>query len=244
MSFWVEVERYVQRVLEKAGPRRATLDSLVSGRGRLVASGEQYAMLGGFQPQPGQQVLTVQLNGKPVLLGTLQNAPLGQLVLVDTVQVHGGQKLRLYSDAGVTLTAELDGATGALTAASFNSPVLDQLAQSSADTASTASTSTYATAADLALVLPAGTWRVQAMGGLALVHGAAGTSNWRIEIDGDGGTSRALALGAELQVVDDHVLSSVAGGRTVRVKVQYKSSTAGTSSARNPWVLAIASRTA
>jgi hypothetical protein len=41
-----------------------------------------------------------------------------------------------------------------------------------------------------------------------------------------------------------HAVEDIAGGRTINVRVQFRSNTAGTTSARNPSVQAIAVRTA
>jgi len=45
-----------------------------------------------------------------------------------------------------------------------------------------------------------------------------------------------------MQMVDDATATGVTGGRTVTVRVQYKSSDPGTAFARNPWAMAVATR--
>lgn len=116
-------------------------------------------------------------------------------------------------------------------------------AQSSADTSSTTSTVTYAQGQVLSLTLPVGTWNVKAVGGL-LLRNTGGNANYLVSIDGDNGTQRTLSLATEMMVVDDHELGGIAGNRSINIGVWYKSSAAGTSSARGPWAMAVARRTA
>jgi len=93
-----------------------------------------------------------------------------------------------------------------------------------------------------ALVLPTGTWTVRAVGGLAVYH-SAGDAAWRIQIDGrDDNSGHALSVTSELSAVDDATVSGVAGGRTVPVRVQYRSAAGGTAFGRNPWVWVVATR--
>jgi len=113
--------------------------------------------------------------------------------------------------------------------------------QSVADTESTTGTVVYVTAVTADVVLGAGTWTIAAVGGLAIRH-TAGSANWAVEIDGVLGTGRSLFVQTEMQMVDDHTATGVAGGRTVTVKVRYKGSDPGTTSARNPWLMVVATR--
>jgi hypothetical protein len=125
-----------------------------------------------------------------------------------------------------------------------NSPVTlaDAKSQATADTPNTSSISTYADAVVLSLVLAAGTWSVTAHGGLLLSHNVSQAS-WRIEIDGNAPSAHTLALVTEQKVNAAHSVTGIAGGRTITVKVQYRSFTAGTSTARNPSVMVTAIRT-
>jgi hypothetical protein len=151
-----------------------------------------------------------------------------------------GAKWNLDSTTGA---ARFD---GAVTAASLNTPVVGVLAQSAADTASTTSTTTFATAQTLNLALPAGTWTVYALGGAMLQHSGGGSSNLQTVIDGNAGTARTLVMSSSAwtTTLDDHTRASVAGGRTITIEIQFKSSATGTTSSRNPFVIAIAQRTA
>lgn len=121
--------------------------------------------------------------------------------------------------------------------------VSDNLSQSASDNPTNASTANYLVACSLSLALPPGTWTVNAIGGLMLQN-PGGVSNVQIAIDGDTGTARALTVTTEMQVVDDHRVSGVSGNRSIAVNVRFKSSSAGTTSSRNPWVIAIATRSA
>lgn len=126
-----------------------------------------------------------------------------------------------------------------------NSPqtITDAASASTSTTPSTSNVTTYQDALTLSLALPAGTWTVTAHGGLALSH-SVNQANWRIEIDGNAPTGHTLSLVTEQQVMAAHRRTGVAGGRTIAIKVQMKSLTAGTTTARNPHVMVTAVRTA
>lgn len=122
-------------------------------------------------------------------------------------------------------------------------PVVSEVkSQSTADTASTASVTTYANAMTLAVVLPSGTWAVMASGSVLLSH-SVNQGSWRIEIDGDAPSPETLSMVTEERFAASHKLAGVAGNRTIQVRVQYRSSTAGTTSARNPSLTVTAIRT-
>jgi hypothetical protein len=134
--------------------------------------------------------------------------------------------------------------TGGITGASFNSPIIQTEAQSTSDAASTTSTASYSTAMTATLALPTGTWSVAAQGGVALTHSTGGTVNMQVNIDGDQGTARALTANATTaqMMISEHAISGRTG--TISITVRFKSSTAGTTAARNPWVTIYAWRTA
>lgn len=113
--------------------------------------------------------------------------------------------------------------------------------QSVADTTSTTDTVAYQTAITVNIALGEGTWSIGAVGGLLIRH-SVGSANWLVEIDGNAGTARSLFITTEMQMVDDHNRSGVAGDRTVAVKVRYRGSDPGTTSARNPWAMVVATR--
>lgn len=125
-----------------------------------------------------------------------------------------------------------------------NSPavVMDAASQATATPdASTASTTTFGTAITLPLVLPAGTWAVKASGSILLSHNVS-QGSWRIEIDGQFSNTHTLAMVTEQRFSAALAVANVAGGRTINVRMQYRSFTAGTTTARNPTVEAVATR--
>lgn len=162
--------------------------------------------------------------------GTVSNAQLGYL-------------------AGVTgpLQAQLD--AKAATAHAHLVPAerglyVDHVAQSLATVDNTASTVTYANAIDYGLTLPAGTWTVRAIGGAGFTHSAAGTIQMRVSVAGADTTARSFSsTSATLYstVIDDDAVAGLTGA--IRVYLQFRSVTAGTTFCKNPWLFVVAERT-
>lgn len=263
---WVELE--VKRAAEAAMPFYALVDSTSSGKVALKRIGSEdtpddqlYARLPGFELAADDTVVCVTIAGEPIVLGKVQNTaptnyPLAiPLILSGLLSLHGGVDLRLYSDAGTTLEAEIDGATGAasfgdVTGAdavftSINSPVIEVDAQTSPDTASTTSTTVFSDAMTTAVTLPAGTWTIYALGGLAAKHSANGRIRLAVAVNGTDGTARTPYASSTVfgLKVDDHIETGVAGGGSINVVVRFRSVDAGTTTVENPFVIVIARRT-
>ena len=113
--------------------------------------------------------------------------------------------------------------------------------QATSSTPTTSSTATYADAITVTVALPAGTWAVAAEGSLLMSHNVSQAS-WRIEIDGNASSPHTLSMVTEERFAAAHRVASVTGGRTIAVKVQFRSFTAGTTSARNPMLSVTAVR--
>lgn len=127
--------------------------------------------------------------------------------------------------------------------AGINSPstISDAKSQATADTASTANVTTFANAITLGLVLPAGLWTVSAQGSVLLSHNV-NQGSWRLEIDGNFSNTHTLAMVTENRFAAAFSVPDISGGRTINVRVQFRSFTAGTTTARNPVVSATAVR--
>lgn len=121
-----------------------------------------------------------------------------------------------------------------------------QSSQSSATpTDNTASTTVYATARDLTVTLPTGTWTVRGIGGVLLNHSASGTVLARVSVNGADTTGRSFSSTSSTlytPVIDEDSGTGLSG--TIHVYIQFRSSTAGTTFAKNPWLFVIAERTA
>lgn len=218
-----EITRATARAVGRVTPFRATVTGGSAGLveiQRVDASTpdtRQYARVRGFALTNGDVVLCANLDGEPVVLG----------------------KVQISSPADFTLTAPL-------IVPSINTPFARTDAQSASDTASTTSTATYSDAMTTAVTLPTGTWTVHAVGGLAMKHSADTNVRMAIEINGTEGTARTLACPAATfrMVVDNGSVGSISGGGSINVKVRFRSSDAGTTSASNPWLMIVAERTA
>lgn len=138
---------------------------------------------------------------------------------------------------------KVDASTGATTAVSLNTPLFQTHSQSASDNPSTTSTVNYSLAADIDITLGTGTWTVYAVGSVALTHSAGSTVNMLISIDGNNGTARSLSANATVHqhIASEHSVTGKTG--TVTVGVWFKSSAAGTTAARNPWLMIAARRT-
>jgi len=129
-----------------------------------------------------------------------------------------------------------------------DSPVSLVQAEGSADTASTTNTGSTVSAITMVLDLGVGKWAVSAMGSVILTHSAGATVAVSIEIDTDEGTARTVTSAAapgvrafaHLNRVDE--INWIQGEQTINVRVRYRSDTAGTTSAKNPQIMALAKR--
>lgn len=121
----------------------------------------------------------------------------------------------------------------------------DRSVQNTSDTDNTSSTSVWATAMDYTMTLPTGSYEVTAFGGLAVKHSASGAAIVRVSValqDSAGKTTGPMSSTVYTPWMDiDHIASELAG---VRLKVQFHSVDAGTTYARNPWVVALCNRIA
>lgn len=122
---------------------------------------------------------------------------------------------------------------------------IDHNAASSASVDNTASTSVWANAMDYTITLPTGTWTVRSIGGVALNHSAGATVAARVSVNGQDSTARVFAVTSStlyVPVIDEDACSGLSG--TVHVYIQFRSSSAGTTFAKNPWLWIVAERTA
>lgn len=172
--------------------------------------------------------------GNVTVVGEMPGA--GERVLVITLSDGEPVALRLASHAVPLVPSDFVTYLG-------NYLVTASGAQSSADTGSTTSTVNYSSAISVTMALPPGTWSVKAIGGLCIAN-TGGTANWLLSIDANNGTQRALSVVTEMQMIDDHSLGGIAGNRTITMGMWFKSSSAGTTSVRNPWLYAVGMRTA
>lgn len=159
---------------------------------------------------------------------------------LNTVGIADGFSLKGFNP---TEKWSIDG-NGNLIAASFNSPLIHTEAASTATNSSTTSTATYVSALTDPITLPTGTWTVYCIGGVSLTHSTGGTVNMLITINGNDGTARAMTAptAPHLPIMSEHIVTGVSG--SFNAVVNYKSNTAGTTAARNPWLLTVATRTA
>lgn len=147
------------------------------------------------------------------------------------------------------LRADQDAIARALNdAAASDAPTFVNGSSSSASsTASTTDTANFQDALSLVWSdLPDGVYDLVVVGSLLAAHSAGGSCNLRVQAGANNGTSYTLSVPNEspatTRLYAVHVFSAVAVSGGLTAKVQYKSSTAGTTSARNPALLVLARR--
>jgi hypothetical protein len=121
------------------------------------------------------------------------------------------------------------------------STVGDSKSQATSDTPSTADVTNFVNVITLALTLPGGTWAVNAQGSVLMSHNV-NQASFRVEIDGTFGNTHTLSMVTEERFAAAHSVASVSGGRTINVRMQVRSFTAGTTSSRNPVITVTAVR--
>lgn len=231
-----------------AGPSSIAVGSVISSRGRLAVGntvGTPVALA------PGAAGTYLRSNGTDPLYSALLAAdmPTG----IDAAKLADGtisntelQNLNGLAGNIVTLLAAKADTAHSHTDRAQRGIYTDHEATSSAvPVDNTTSTVTYANAMDHTLVLPTGTWTVRALGGLNLIHSASGTALMRVSVNGQDSTARSmtnLSTTIYQTCVDDDSLGGMSG--TIHVYVQFRASTAGTVTVKNPFLWIHAERTA
>lgn len=129
-----------------------------------------------------------------------------------------------------------------------NSPILFFYTQSGSDTATTTNTATTVVAASNAITLGVGKWAVIAAAIVGLSHSTSGTVAVTAEIEGVEGTARTYSAAAAPGVSAKAHISKVdeadwiQGEQTLNIRARFRSDTAGTTTAKNPMILAAAWR--
>jgi hypothetical protein len=206
----------------------ADWEASIRPTGATTGGIEMHAMVEGPLPPVGSQALCCWVGGEAVVIGAIGGNGSFEMVNLELAgfEVTGSAEIETLHVDG---TATIDN----LVLLNANSPIVVTSAQSSADDGTCTSTTVYDVAMSVNLVLPVGTWSIDAVGGVAMLHSAGNANRWAIEIDGVEGTARTASCP-----------TGVAGNRTVVVRVLYRPSDAGTATAANPWILISANRTA
>jgi hypothetical protein len=130
-----------------------------------------------------------------------------------------------------------------------DSPLLLFVTQSASDTASTTNTATTVVAAATALTLGPGKWAVTVLVGMILAHSTSSTVGISAEIEGNEGTVRTVTnatatsgVRCEANISLTAEVNWLQGEQTLNLRARFRSSTAGTTSARNPSIIGYAKR--
>jgi hypothetical protein len=131
-----------------------------------------------------------------------------------------------------------------------DSPIFRFYTLGSSDTASTTNVSPAATvsAITIPIDLGVGKWAVVAFGSVHLSHSAGGGVEVAVEIEGTVGTVRTVSsvgttgVRCEAHLSKTDEVDWVQGEQTLNCRTRFRSSTAGTTSAKNPVVVVFAKR--
>lgn len=245
----------VQKLVDTLRPYRAQANAVSNGKVAIkpfeasTALGEYAAQLEGFDVVAGDEILVIDVAGRPFVLGTVQrNSPTAR-DLSGGLFMRGGTQLRLYNAAGSTYPIALDGANGnarfdgnvvvgTLTGAPFVS------SGSGSASGSTTSTSTYSTLSTWSVTLPAGTWACSVLAQCSFQHSGSSTANFRVSVGGNAGTVQTQSFynAAYATGVCNADVTGLSG--TVSITLDYKSSASGTTTAKNAGYIAAFTKTA
>ena len=129
-----------------------------------------------------------------------------------------------------------------------DSPIFRFYTLGTSDTPSTTNTATTVSAITNTIALGVGKWSVVCFASIHLSHSTGGSVQVEAEVEGTTGTTRVVSsvgtggvrCEAHLSLVDE--ADWVTGEQTLNVRARFCSSTAGTTSAKNPVVIAFAKR--
>lgn len=183
------------------------------------------------------------------LRGFLPTVGKDSYILGDTIlgDVDDGSATPLGFTAPLTVPAASTGPWSTLMP--IGASVSKHFSQAAADTGTNPSNSAEVTAADFTVTTPNATgttWSVSALGGLLLEHDAGGTTVVLLRINGVDKAGRAVTRcvatgGARAEA--NGTEGAIGPNATVHVLVRYRSSTAGTTTARNPSATVTVERT-
>lgn len=221
VNFWKQIASITKQESETTGPYLAFVASIDGNKVNIYRQEDDpedafpASIISPFDCAEDDVVLCVDINRQTVIIGVM----------------------RTVSPAALTLD-------NGIVATSFNSPVIKNSSATNPTVSSTTETVTAQQALTTTIALPVGTWRIYAHGGANLNHSSGDNIFLVIEIDGATDTGRTPSTGSGyIAVVDDHD-ASVAGDRDVTVRVMYRSTDAGTTTCKAPWVSIMAVRTA
>lgn len=245
----------VEKLINTLRPWRAQASAISSGKVAIkpfeasTALGEYAAQLEGFDVVAGDEILVIDVAGRPFVLGTVQRNNPTARDLSGGLFMRGGTQLRLYNAANSTYPIALDGANGnarfdgnvvvgTLTGAPF------MTSGTGAASANTTSTSTFTNLSNWSVVLPSGTWTGTVLAQASMQHSAGGNADLRCSIGGTAGATRTVSFfnSAYATGVCDATVTGLTG--TVSINFDFKSSAAGTTTAKNAGYVAAFTKTA
>lgn len=244
----------IRSAIDSVRPWRAQANSVSGGRVTIkpfeasAPLGELAAQLEGFDVVAGDEILVVDVAGRPFVLGTVQRTTPTARDLSGGLFMRGGTQLRLYNAAGSTYPIALDGANGNarfdgnLVVGGTVSGLPFVSSGSGSASGSTTSTSTYSTLSTWSVTLPAGTWACSVLAQCSFQHSGSSTANFRVSVGGNAGTvqTQSFYTSAYATGVCNADVTGLSG--TVSINLDYKSSAAGTTTAKNAGYVAFFTR--
>lgn len=230
-AFWLALDADLAEVARTLRPVRVTIGAISNGLATVQTgemsgpTAESYArILSGVQINPGDDAWALFLDPGYLILGKNQNSAQNQVTFELPISVPNGVS---------SFSGGLVGET-----------IISNVSADAADTASTTAISTFQQASLRTVTLPTGTWNFWVNAWLALKNSGGNNGQLRVQIDGNAGGTRTVALNSSTyQTAMCHATQGgVTGGRSVNVLLEYHGTTSGTTSAQNPALLIFAFR--
>ncbi|MGC4107809.1 MAG: hypothetical protein QM753_15920 [Thermomicrobiales bacterium] len=244
----------IRSAIESVRPWRAQANSVSNGRVTIkpfeasAPLGELAAQLRGMDVVAGDGILIVDVAGRPFVLGAIQRGNPTARDMSASLFLKNGTQLRLYNAANSAYPIALDGANGNarfdgnLVVGGTASGLPFVSSGSGSASGSTTSTSTYSTLSTWSVTLPTGTWACSVLAQCSFQHSASGNANFRVSVGGTAGSVQTQSFfnSAYATGVCNADVTGISG--TVSINLDYKSSAAGTTTAKNAGYIAYFTR--
>jgi hypothetical protein len=248
------VYNQVSKVIDSIRPYRAQANAVSNGKVAIkpfeasTALGEYAAQLANFDVVAGTEILVIDVAGRPFVLGTVQRSAPSAHDLSGGLNLKSGTQLRLYNATNAGYPIAMDGANGNvrfdgnITVGGTATGLPFVSSGAGAASANTTSTTVYTNLSSWNVTLPAGTWQCAILAQASFQHSASSTSNFRVTVGGTAGTVQTQSFfnAAYATGVCDATVTGLTG--TVSINVDFKSSAAGTTTAKNAGYIAWFSR--
>lgn len=266
-EFYRTIKQHIEEAVAKRAPYRAKVSAINEGLVQIQTYDsstpmlENYSQLAGLKVNPGDEVAVIELGGKPFILGRVKrdlstkNRFEGAYVIESAASdaftvVNRNTDEEVFRLNATTKDMVVGGGLylGGTTTNKIGDTEIQPIytwttAAPAATVTSTTSTTAFVDAISYSWNLGAGTWQLQCLGSVNLIHNANGGVIVQVEVNGVASTSASsVAYSGSYTTVSSVYRGNVTTTGTIAFTVQYRATTAGTVSARNPMMFLSARR--